>query len=789
MSDDPVCLHDTSVILEPVELNVNDNADDYEFSFSARDALRKNLTQAFDKHVHSVTSSHSMAQAIAAAAAASKKPPLVPPHASINLTNNSSGATAAANKGMTTMSKRHLSVFLRVRPPVASNEPGTQNTVEILPPSDDNPDVSYGGLSKTIRTNPPVQSNAAKVDRGVKEFLFSGIFGPAASQQDLYNTVAAPLVQGLFPNNPTGSEQAIAEPNTSHNKAGLPSMIGQSALLFAYGITNAGKTHTILGNVQSKNQKNWGIVPKSLQDIFSRMESSPNQYDLFLSYFEIYQDQIYDLLPKKPSIRPETLKLRERGEQVVIRGLARHRLRDIPHALGMVHDAHRKRHTSSNNLNRDSSRSHCICQLELVVKQRNDTTNDDDHDDASVASTHSGYTTDDEVMMQSKRQVATLWIVDLAGIERSKRTHVVALRQKEASLINQSLMNLMRCLTLLREIPQQPQNSTRSNRIPFRESKLTHLFMNHFLQTGAARTRMIVNINPAAADYDETQHVLTYASQARKVIQLDAEATRIVRPLPPSQRHQPPASRATRSATATNAASKKWAANAGAAAKQALIQVVRKLSPKRMQAQKQQHALRKRAAPNDNRVDVNNNENICSNNENLHPPTKRIRTKEAEPIQDAAPVLATAQANYVTDLKRQIQALETALSVAQAENQVLRYEKDQLADALNQKEEQIRLEVAEEMEFQMNAMRQHYDDILQRLNLQPQQGAVMARDDDAEIVEGKVGQYDDGYYDEFGEEETEEYYDDDDDTVEAEDLEPTPKMERQQVATSTDDDN
>ena len=44
---------------------------------------------------------------------------------------------------------------------------------------------------------------------------------------------------------------------------------------------------------------------------------------------------------------------------------------------------------------------------------------------------------------------------------------------------------------------------------------MTHLFMNHLTGTCASRTLMIVNVNPAVADFDETQHVLAYATAAR----------------------------------------------------------------------------------------------------------------------------------------------------------------------------------------------------------------------------------------------------------------------------------
>ena len=99
-----------------------------------------------------------------------------------------------------------------------------------------------------------------------------------------------------------------------------------------------------------------------------------------------------------------------------------------------------------------------------------------------------------------------LWLVDLAGTERSSRTGLAAktTSAREASHINNSLMTLMRCLQVISD------NQSKSNAgvVPFRDSKLTHFLTDHLSGSSNSRTRMIVNVNPAADDYDETQHVL-----------------------------------------------------------------------------------------------------------------------------------------------------------------------------------------------------------------------------------------------------------------------------------------
>ena len=267
------------------------------------------------------------------------RPPLAPGRSVSSSINNNSAASSSSNKSLTSNNSKsqqntnnnsgddkRLSVFLRVRPPVCSNgkkgNEGSINTIEIIGNK-----VNEGEAPQqptTIRTYPPLNSNAAKVVRGnktnnnsnrptsshsssrslnddgsvnsdngfadpnaeikgVKEYAYSGVFGANSTQCEVYDNVAAPLVDGLFPqmNN-----------NTGEATVGL----GESALLFTLGVTNAGKTHTVMGtgfetkknksnmmlNIggeKKKNvdtsipNKNWGIIPRALDHMLTRVNS------------------------------------------------------------------------------------------------------------------------------------------------------------------------------------------------------------------------------------------------------------------------------------------------------------------------------------------------------------------------------------------------------------------------------------------------------------------------------------------------------------------------------------
>ena len=102
--------------------------------------------------------------------------------------------------------------------------------------------------------------------------------------------------------------------------------------------------------------------------------------------------------------------------------------------------------------------------------------------------------------MQDKRVVCVsqLSLVDLAGSERLNRTKNTGQRLREAGNINNSLMTLRSCLEILRENQLQGTNKM----VPYRDSKLTHLFKNYF--DGEGQVRMVVCVSPRADDYDET---------------------------------------------------------------------------------------------------------------------------------------------------------------------------------------------------------------------------------------------------------------------------------------------
>lgn len=366
-----------------------------------------------------------------------------------------------------------ICTYLRVRPTNNDNVTGG-NTIQI------HPTKKPFEVSTMIRTCPPPDSKAPKAAResssgGVKEFEFSQVLGPESTQEEVYSAVAEPLVSGLFP--------------SSNDDTG----VGESALLFAYGATSSGKTHTMMGDAKQKDME--GIIPRAIQNIFLQMKIHTDHCGLNASFFEIYNEGVYDLLPIESKTNAKTfgidfpvaLDIRSDQDQTFVRGLVKHKIESAEHGVRLAQQAAAKRRTSSNIVNAGSSRSHSICQLEVCVMNNDN----------------------------SKIKTTTMWIVDLAGSERSKNVGYGSNRAEMAK-INSSLTNLMKCLSAVK---RNQSNPSTAGVVPFRESKLTHLFMSHLRGPSANRTRMIVNVSPAAANFDETQYVLTTVACNVKISQ------------------------------------------------------------------------------------------------------------------------------------------------------------------------------------------------------------------------------------------------------------------------------
>jgi len=110
-----------------------------------------------------------------------------------------------------------------------------------------------------------------------------------------------------------------------------------------------------------------GILPRALEKIVRHIKTIDRRCSLFGSFFEVYNEKVYDLLNPKTSVRREGLELRESkdgGNKIV--DLLKFDIRSVDDALQCLRVGLKNRITGCSHANTKSSRSHSIFQLVLI---------------------------------------------------------------------------------------------------------------------------------------------------------------------------------------------------------------------------------------------------------------------------------------------------------------------------------------------------------------------------------------------------------------------------------------
>lgn len=107
----------------------------------------------------------------------------------------------------------------------------------------------------------------------------------------------------------------------------VKSIDGVNTTIIAYGETGAGKSFTMSGSCENFQER--GIIPRSISKIFSEISNRPEQSIwVRISYLEIYNESIYDLLatiPGTPYVDPSTFSVTEdEGASCRVKGLSVH---------------------------------------------------------------------------------------------------------------------------------------------------------------------------------------------------------------------------------------------------------------------------------------------------------------------------------------------------------------------------------------------------------------------------------------------------------------------------------
>ncbi|KAM6460592.1 stAR-related lipid transfer protein 9 isoform 2-T2 [Liasis olivaceus] len=289
---------------------------------------------------------------------------------------------------------------------------------------------------------------------------------------------------------------------------------GYNICLFAYGQTGSGKTYTMMGTPASI-----GLTPRICQGLFSREGASSKQSAscrVEVSFLEIYNEQVRDLLRQPNHKKPYTLRVREHPEMgPYVQGLSQHVVTDYRQVVELLEEGIANRITAATHVHDASSRSHAIFTIQFT-----------------------------QAILENNLPSETaskINLVDLAGSEKADPSYCKH-RITEGANINKSLVTLGIVISTLAENTQMFSSSQSissiasevdSNRmdsycgssinsckrqayIPYRDSILTWLLKDSL--GGNSKTIMIATISPASCCYNETVNTLRYASNAKKII-------------------------------------------------------------------------------------------------------------------------------------------------------------------------------------------------------------------------------------------------------------------------------
>ena len=286
---------------------------------------------------------------------------------------------------------------------------------------------------------------------------------------------------------------------------------GYNGCIMAYGQSGSGKTHTMMGGTSSEDM---GLIPRLCMELFERIQLVKNfQFQVELSYMEIYAEQIRDLINPQNT---KNLRIREHPETgPYVEGLTSIPVEDYYSVNQFIMYGNKHRVTASTQLNDRSSRSHAIFVLGITQLDLRKMSSEDSSDSRKMSSEDSSDPTSNETLMHSK-----LCLVDLAGSERVKDSGVTGIHLQEAANINTSLTTLGRVINILAKVERrETSNLTKESStpfVPFRDSTLTWLLKDTL--GGNSKTVMIATISPSHINYDETLGTLQYAYRAKQIV-------------------------------------------------------------------------------------------------------------------------------------------------------------------------------------------------------------------------------------------------------------------------------
>lgn len=294
-------------------------------------------------------------------------------------------------------------------------------------------------------------------------------------------------------------------------------MEGYHGTVFAYGMTGTGKTFSMQGTATSP-----GVIPLAITDIFSYIRETPHrEFLLRVSYLEIYNEKIHDLLSAPPpgaagaAAVQEEIKLREDSKRGVYASPLKEEIVQSPtQLLRVIARGDHARRTSSTQFNSRSSRSHAVVQIVVESRERAPANSAQDKRSAIVP---------------GGVRVSTLSLIDLAGSERAADNKE---RRAEGAHINKSLLTLGTVISRLCVVDKDKSGNPTDRdgkHLPYRDSKLTRLLQPALSGNSLVSILCTIQIGAgssaasAATHTGETLNTLKFAARAKNNIVSNAK--------------------------------------------------------------------------------------------------------------------------------------------------------------------------------------------------------------------------------------------------------------------------
>lgn len=235
-----------------------------------------------------------------------------------------------------------------------------------------------------------------------------------------------------------------------------------------------------------------GLIPRVVFDVTSTMLRPSGRIKVAMSFMEIYNERIRDLL----GVPDDTivLRVREHPEQgVYVEGLTKIEVSSPEEALRLVLRGHAHRAVGQTERNQFSSRSHAIVSLEIIHPE------------------------DNHVPGERLKNIVRMQLTDLAGSEQDPTVSNDFLgigqsksHRAEDNILKNERKFIRTSLSTLSFIIQALDKPSARN-LPYRDSLLTWLLREAL--TGSSRTTMVSTLSPCAAHYEESLLTLKYSQR------------------------------------------------------------------------------------------------------------------------------------------------------------------------------------------------------------------------------------------------------------------------------------